>query len=759
MYDRFRIFIRGRKQFLGSALDSDAEMPIIGEVGHYLEFEAIALHNDVGKWRLKLPRSAPEVDLFDGATVNQDAQGSAAGKGIVVYLARNPNEPPDANPYPVFSGKVTGIERNYDSEDDSGEGTVTYTGVSDDIVWANKLAWPWPKAPIQNQRSGGLGYWDVQYTHYTSADAAVAAAIDPPNTALYNSYVCGHPQATQYDFIPYNAVELVQAVIAYAIRTQGYTAAEDAFDPPGRYIPEASILKPADPTNIPPDKSYYLYRTYFRMVDIREFVATIAAAYGISIRTMWEPQHRFTTGALRKNRVTIRPMLVPDKTDSVVFGKDLGNLRAYNYKLNGPTRTRAIIAGSGKGIDQYYALRQDDSFDPPGWDDIRHWTALEREWDISGEILSDRSDIDWDFHNSSTIPSGDTYWAADPPEASIEDTAIDQAAQEIFTDHGPSASITMDVLDTPEQAYGSHYSLGDKVTIIIDGETRQEVIQQVTFRHDSDGLKIIPVAGTALTANTVPYVYRQLRRIWNKLTGVGSIESLTYDKLTIGVSDPKNGEPKVGSFTVDGVSSEATPNNVNALVKLQYRQQPIGGNWGYTADAAQAPDTAGAWAFPSQTIPSGKVFRQYRAEIKRVPTGEIQYTAPVTVVRGTSGTTLELPQVTSFPYGPATPILKQGATVTINGYAAPGATLQVQHAVLGGSFSDVSLIKGTSTGTDDDGHFSIKFRAHNQSNGVGATVNVRVKQTYKNPVDGVSWASGFQTQKTSGSDLQYFSVN
>jgi hypothetical protein len=481
----------------------------------------------------------------------------------------------------------------------------------------------------------------------------------------------------------------------------------------------------------------------------------------MSVRTIWQPTHRALNGQLRKNRIVVSIRLIPDKTGQVVFAKSLGNLRAYNYKLAGPTSTRAIIATDGQAQEKWYGLRQDLAFNPPGWDDgDRNWTALEREWDISGEGLVDRGDIQWVFHQSSPVPSGVTgNWAAEPPQGSPEDTAIDQAADDFLVDNAPSAAIQMDVLDTPQQAYGTHYQLGDKVTVIIDGESRDEVIQQVTFRHDDDGLRIIPVAGTPLTANTTPYVYRQLRKLWAKLTGVSSIESLSYAKLTIGISDPKNGEPKNGNFPVDGTSSEATPLNTDAQVKLMYREYPGTTNWTYTADPAQNPDTAGNWAFATETTGSGQVYRQFRAEITRVPTGEIQYTAPLTIIRGVGGTELEKPAVTVWANTGSSPVYKQGAYVRIKGYAAPNAKTEAQHRTGGNAFADVSLGKDQNNYADDNGFFNYSFKAIYRAPGTAGSVDVRIRHRYTNPLTGVEWVSDWQTSKVGGGALQYVSSN
>lgn len=87
----------------------------------YLDFKAQTVHNGVGQWELTLPASHPMASVL-----------ATPGSGIVVSLYGATK----------FSGPTTQPARSTDRENP--DGSYTFTGVTDDVLLADALAYPQP---------------------------------------------------------------------------------------------------------------------------------------------------------------------------------------------------------------------------------------------------------------------------------------------------------------------------------------------------------------------------------------------------------------------------------------------------------------------------------------------------------------------------------------------------------------------------------------------------------------------------------------
>jgi hypothetical protein len=143
-----------------------------------------------------------------------------------------------------------------------------------------------------------------------------------------------------------------------------------------------------------------------------------------------------------------------DKSASVRFSRDLGNLRAFSYELESPTVTSVIVAGQGEGT-----LRT-----------IREITdsGAETAWWRSERFLDQRqTDI-------------------------VEE--LDQAGAEALGEGGEQVRLSTITIDTPDQTYGEHYGLGDVVGIeLTDNFQITEVVRAVHYQCS-------PRSGEVITA-------------------------------------------------------------------------------------------------------------------------------------------------------------------------------------------------------------------------------------------------------------------
>lgn len=118
-----------------------------------------------------------------------------------------------------------------------------------------------------------------------------------------------------------------------------------------------------------------------------------------------------------------------DKTSTVVFSLERGNLASFSYKRTAPTATHAMVGGDGEGVARTYLERSAG--------------ALEATW---GRIEDDLVDS----------RNGDT--AAE----------LGQSADQALSEGAGTTALSVTPIDLETQQYGEHYQVGDKVTVLLD---------------------------------------------------------------------------------------------------------------------------------------------------------------------------------------------------------------------------------------------------------------------------------------------------
>lgn len=745
LYDQFRIFIRSRPIPDSSSFNSPKRLRLIGEVTKYVSFDAILRINDVGTFTLVIPLSSTEiVSRLFGTSGDPYATGDPGGKGIVVYL-EPPGEFTPETSDPVFTGPITKFAKKFDDDKNSGQGNLVLTGVCDNILWAERLVWPLGNRDIHMQAAGSEGYYTPVVEHYTQSMANSASAAAPEQTDYFQGLVCGHPATIDSTVNPpQNTAELIAGLVHTQLTVAGPSGSSPNPNEKAKMVhrlrPEVLYMPPEDAANILPDESFALVGQSAVFTSMRTLVATLGATYDTQLRFIWKPKWYNRFGSSAKARIISRVRVNPDKSDTVRFGTSVGNVLSYDYQVSAPTMTRWVLGAAGKGKSRYYALGQDKELNPPGWSDPYNRTASESEWDRMSEDFLDQTSIAWAY-TSTTGPDGGTIWTKDPSGGSLERTQIDAAFRDRFPDAASGASITMEVLDTPKLRYGKHYELGDRVTVEIDGTVINEVIREVNFSDSAaDGLRIVPTVGDP-SATTTPSLYKQIRKLWKQLTGGQGQESSTFDKLSVGIDSPDTGDPKNGSFTIVGSSSEKSA-LAGATVKLIWRSTPgHSDNWAYYTDMATTTDAAGNWSFAGVITDFGASWTQYKVEITRVTDGTKVTSGYITIPAAKSSTKLENPD-TKAPNAAGSHIYPAKAKVRLYGYGPPGGQMEVQHRRFGiGSFQTVNVVKG-STKITQQGWYDMYFEAFQVPPFVSDVIEIRYRVVYYDD-DGFQWVSDF----------------
>lgn len=148
-----------------------------------------------------------------------------------------------------------------------------------------------------------------------------------------------------------------------------------------------------------------------------------------------------------------------DRSASVKFSEEIGNLTSYRYETTAPAVTYVFAGGGGEGTARTIAENQDP-------DGVVGWGRIEQ--------FADRRDT--------TVTS--------ELEQEIT-TKLAEGQEQLALDAVP--------VDTPSAAYGTHYSLGDKVTVVVDdgGTELAEVVREVKVSLTPAGpQQVSPVIGT-----------------------------------------------------------------------------------------------------------------------------------------------------------------------------------------------------------------------------------------------------------------------
>jgi len=146
-----------------------------------------------------------------------------------------------------------------------------------------------------------------------------------------------------------------------------------------------------------------------------------------------------------------------DKTATAIFSPGLGNLRAYSYVRAAGTATYVYAGGGGEGTARVFA----EAYDP---------TPLLTYGRI--EKFMDRRDI--------------------PTLSELQPVAQAEAY-----DNSEQRELRLSPLDTAGLQFGTHYNLGDRVTVVVDGIPIQDVVREVRLSLTAEGEALEPVVGPA----------------------------------------------------------------------------------------------------------------------------------------------------------------------------------------------------------------------------------------------------------------------
>jgi len=163
-----------------------------------------------------------------------------------------------------------------------------------------------------------------------------------------------------------------------------------------------------------------------------------------------------------------------DRTATVRFSLELGNLVGYKYVSDAPGANFVVVAGAGEGVDRIIREGSDSA-------SIAEWGRIEE--------FVDRRDSD-------------------------DLTDLDQTVIKELGDKASPVGLSLSPLDTDQMKFGVHWELGDKVTAVIDGVAIRDRVREVRFTIDEQGEQIVPSIGDPdAVASVAPRLFSSLRNV------------------------------------------------------------------------------------------------------------------------------------------------------------------------------------------------------------------------------------------------------
>lgn len=172
-----------------------------------------------------------------------------------------------------------------------------------------------------------------------------------------------------------------------------------------------------------------------------------------------------------------------DRSKLVRFAVDNGSIRSLSYTYQAPDVTVPIVAGQGAGEERVFVTASDPAADEAAalWGRRPHRYIDQRQ-------------------------------EADPAK-------LVEAAVEALTEGGTTKTgLTVELADTSKR-FGTHYDLGDLVTVVVRGQEISEVVSEGRINYDSGVLRTGAVIGDLGTAARDPML-RALTDVRRRLSNI-----------------------------------------------------------------------------------------------------------------------------------------------------------------------------------------------------------------------------------------------
>lgn len=166
-----------------------------------------------------------------------------------------------------------------------------------------------------------------------------------------------------------------------------------------------------------------------------------------------------------------------DKSATVKFSVELGNLASYQYSLAAPEISYIVCGGGGEGT-----------------------ARTIRERPASADVVA------WSRRIEKFVDRRDTTDTAE----------LDQEITKALEESQTEATVSFEPVDLPGVSYLDNYRLGDRVAAVVD-DSITEVIREVRVEANPGASRVTPSIGTPVMRDAVR-LFKRLRRIETRVS-------------------------------------------------------------------------------------------------------------------------------------------------------------------------------------------------------------------------------------------------
>lgn len=173
-----------------------------------------------------------------------------------------------------------------------------------------------------------------------------------------------------------------------------------------------------------------------------------------------------------------------DLSGTVRFSRGLGNLRKFRWQPKSPTCTVAIVGGQGQGTARTIRERVDAAA-------VARWRRIEK-------FIDQR--------NTNVLAE------------------LDQAGDEALADGAEQLGLETETVDTPRQAFGVQFGLGDRATVELPtGVVLTDVVTSARLTGDAKaGYRVSSTVGTRPQSSDLAWL-AEVRRIRRRLSNLEAV--------------------------------------------------------------------------------------------------------------------------------------------------------------------------------------------------------------------------------------------
>ncbi|WP_017974373.1 siphovirus ReqiPepy6 Gp37-like family protein [Actinopolyspora halophila] len=179
-----------------------------------------------------------------------------------------------------------------------------------------------------------------------------------------------------------------------------------------------------------------------------------------------------------------------DRTGTVRFSEEFGNLAAFTYQVDAPTGTYVYVGGQG----ELTARTIKEGSDPTA---ISTWGRV--------EVFEDRRDTD-------------------------DDAELQQKIDESLIEHGATTDLSATPIDTESVKFGRDYTLGDRVMVLIEGAPSvpgtgleggqiTEIVREVALNLRPEETDVQPKIATPNRVDVLR-LFREFRRLSRRVSNL-----------------------------------------------------------------------------------------------------------------------------------------------------------------------------------------------------------------------------------------------